>query len=402
MPTSNKPQFDNRLIQGKHHLTTFDDYFELQMGKTPSRNRREYWSGENIIWISISDLSAVKSHVITNSKEHITQLAVDETDIKPIPPNTVVMSFKLSIGKVAITTKISYTNEAIIAFLPKNNINISPLYLYYSLQSYDWSQSGNRAVMGKTLNKATLKLLPFCLHAIDEQKQICAKLSLIDAAISIKTNQLVKLDKLIKSQFIELKHNKKQKITLLKNVCKIGSAKRVYHHELRSVGEVPFFKVSDIVQLSNSISPSKKQFLSNETYNELVLEHAIPLPEDILITTRGTIGVSYKMKVNDKFYFQDGMVSWIRVLDKSLISEFLSAYLQFEQCKLQMNKQSGSTVGYLSLKDLSNIQISYPDKLEQEKFICFKHAVDKSKFVVQQSIEKLELLKKSLMQQYFG
>lgn len=321
--------------------------------------------------------------------------------IKIANENDILISVRAPIGSINIANRKCCIGRGLAKITPNTCVYLR--YLIWFLRSRTkFLQDNGTGTTFKAINKKQLETLPISLPNVNEQMQIGQVLDKLSSLINLKKKQYRVLDKLVKSQFIELKHNKKQKITLLKNVCKIGSAKRVYHHELRSVGEVPFFKVSDIVQLSNSISPSKKQFLSNETYNELVLEHAIPLPEDILITTRGTIGVSYKMKVNDKFYFQDGMVSWIRVLDKSLISEFLSAYLQFEQCKLQMNKQSGSTVGYLSLKDLSNIQISYPDKLEQEKFICFKHAVDKSKFVVQQSIEKLELLKKSLMQQYFG
>ncbi|WP_289840381.1 restriction endonuclease subunit S, partial [Faecalibaculum rodentium] len=89
------------------------DLFELKMGKTPSRSNPNYWNGTNV-WLSVSDLSSSGKY-ISCSKERITEQAIDESKIQMIPKDTVVMSFKLSLGKVSITTHNMYTNEAIIA-----------------------------------------------------------------------------------------------------------------------------------------------------------------------------------------------------------------------------------------------------------------------------------------------
>lgn len=374
------------------------------MGKTPSRNRREYWSGENIIWISISDLSAVKSHVITNSKEHITQLAVDETGIKPIPPNTVVMSFKLSIGKVAITTKISYTNEAIIAFLPKNNINISPLYLYYSLQSYDWPQSGNRAVMGKTLNKATLKLLPFCLHAIDEQKQICAKLSLIDAAISIKTNQLVKLDKLIKSQFVSMFGNFaiNDKNWYTAPLSLLGSFKNGLNFSLDKTGnQIKCLGVGDF-QNNDIISYTDMSDIDLNT----IPDNSYLLQDDDIVFVRSNgnkhlVGRCVCVKTDSKLATFSGFCIRFRKLTNQVDTIYLIYALKNSYIKSKIIGQ-GANVQNINQKTLRDVCVPIPPLKLQLEYAELIKSINKSKFVVQQSIEKLELLKKSLMQQYFG
>lgn len=89
----------------------FSDAFELQMGKTPSRNNPEYWNGNNK-WISISDLGN-SNKFISETKECISDKGVKESKIKIVPKGTVIMSFKLSIGKTAITAEDMYTNEAI-------------------------------------------------------------------------------------------------------------------------------------------------------------------------------------------------------------------------------------------------------------------------------------------------
>ncbi len=139
-------------------MARLGDIFNLQMGKTPARANAEYWvDGEND-WISIADLSNYDKYVGT-TKERITDLAVQESGIKLVPSDTVIMSFKLSLGKTAITKEPVYTNEAIMAFLPTGKYDVCADYFYHLFSGRDWSNGTNRAVMGATLNKATLSNL---------------------------------------------------------------------------------------------------------------------------------------------------------------------------------------------------------------------------------------------------
>ena len=103
------------------------DVFELQMGKTPARSNAEYWGGKNK-WIAISDLSDDTKNIY-ETKEYITDKAVQESGIRKVKKGTVIMSFKLSIGKVAITGEDMYTNEAIMAFIDKGKYNLDTQYL---------------------------------------------------------------------------------------------------------------------------------------------------------------------------------------------------------------------------------------------------------------------------------
>ena len=128
--------------------------FNLQMGKTPSRANKLYWDKPHHKWLSISDLNNANACCI-NTKEKISDIAVNESGIKPVPSNTVLMSFKLSIGKTIITNEEIFTNEAIMAFLPKNQ-NISNQYLSTFLSYFKWSQVSSSAVKGSTLNKAKI------------------------------------------------------------------------------------------------------------------------------------------------------------------------------------------------------------------------------------------------------
>ena len=132
-----------------------DEIFDLQMGKTPSRNNPEYWDSEDNKWISIADLSKCGKY-IEETKEYLSDKAVNESGISLIPANTVIMSFKLSIGKTAITPEPMYSNEAIMSFRDKHVVELLPDYIYYMFSGKNWEEGTNKAVMGKTLNKATL------------------------------------------------------------------------------------------------------------------------------------------------------------------------------------------------------------------------------------------------------
>ena len=178
------------------------DVFDLQMGKTPSRDNLEYWNGEHK-WVAIGDLGNTGKY-ISSTKERISDAGVAGSGIKPVPAGTVIMSFKLSIGKTAITAEEIYTNEAIMAFIDKKVCPIDVGYIYHLFNGMDWSEGSNRAVMGITLNKATLSQKTINIPDINEQKSVTRVLDKLDDLISLRKQQLSKLDELVKVRFWEM------------------------------------------------------------------------------------------------------------------------------------------------------------------------------------------------------
>ncbi len=146
----------------------FDEVFDLSLGRTPSRGDKSYWGG-NHTWVSIADMSCGK--YISSSKECITDKALVDTGIPLVRKGTVIMSFKLSIGKVCIANKDLYTNEAIMAFSLNGKYNILPDYLYYYLRAYKWKVS-NEVVLGFTLNKKNISnsLITFPASVSEQQR----------------------------------------------------------------------------------------------------------------------------------------------------------------------------------------------------------------------------------------
>lgn len=169
------------------------------MGKTPARNNSSLWNGKNK-WISIADLGNSQKF-ISKTKETISDEGVKNSGIKVVPKNTVIMSFKLSIGKTAITTENMYTNEAIMAFIDKKKYPININYIYHLFSNFNWALNTNKAVMGLVLNKAKLSQIKVPIPSIKEQNYIANVLDKVDKLIILQRNQLKKLDLLVKSRF---------------------------------------------------------------------------------------------------------------------------------------------------------------------------------------------------------
>ncbi|MGM8249279.1 restriction endonuclease subunit S, partial [Clostridium perfringens] len=172
---------------------------DINIGKTPSRSKNEYW-GKGKKWLAISDL---KEKYICETKEEITDLAIEKCNMKLVPKDTVIMSFKLSIGKLGIVQEEMFTNEAIANFPIKNKSLIIPEFLYYALNTVNFNNT-DRAVMGATLNKAKLNTIkiPYC--EISSQKKIVNILNSAQELVDKRKKQIEELDLLVKSKFIEM------------------------------------------------------------------------------------------------------------------------------------------------------------------------------------------------------
>ena len=173
---------------------------EIRIGKTPNRSQTLYWGGD-YPWLSISDM---KGKILCTTKEKITQEAVEKEKMQIVSKGTVVMSFKLSIGKVGILAENMYTNEAIANFVVKNNKMLFNEYLYYALQGMNFDSLTDRAVMGKTLNKAKLNNLSIVYNEPFMQQQIVLRLDGVNKLIESRKQQLSELSKLVKSRFNEM------------------------------------------------------------------------------------------------------------------------------------------------------------------------------------------------------
>ena len=194
----------------------FDEVFTLQMGKTPDRKNKAFFEGTNT-WVSIKDLG---DKYILSSHECISDEAA--TNISIVKKGTVIMSFKLTVGKCAIAAKDLYTNEAIMAFNTKDGYEINSSFLYYYLKGYKWN-GANKAVMGLTLNKATISKHNLFIPPLSTQQSIVSELDKINELIRLKKEQLKDYDNLAQSIFYEMFGDEKYERRKLKNIVKVKS-----------------------------------------------------------------------------------------------------------------------------------------------------------------------------------
>lgn len=181
------------------------DLFDIQIGKTPRRDNNFYWGGSNI-WVSIRDIDNLEGgKYIGTSKEYISDIGIAESGIKVIPANTLIYSFKLTIGKVAITKTKLYTNEAIAALIPNGKYDIDLDFFFYQLKNLKIDESlFNNAVKGKSLNKTTLSQIEVFCPPIEIQNNIANTLNNIFTIIFKRQRTIELFDEYLKSTFLDM------------------------------------------------------------------------------------------------------------------------------------------------------------------------------------------------------
>ena len=378
-----------------------EELFDLQMGKTPSRDNPDYWGTNDHKWVSIADLSKCGKY-IEETKECLSDVAIKESGISVVPANTVIMSFKLSIGKTAITPEPMYTNEAIMSFRDKHIAELEPDYVYYLFLGKDWDSGTNKAVMGKTLNKATLSKIRVSIHPIDKQREIVKVLDKMSNLVDLRKRQLEYYDNLIKARFVELFENdlKHAELTIgdIAEEATVGIANSATHA----------YSESGIVMLRNQnirtnyLDDSDLIYITPEfasKYKKKALKEG-----DILITRTG-VNIGMACIVPSKYEGCQTFTTLILRLKREIgiTSEFVCYYINSPLGKgfIDDRKVGGAQPNF-GAKQLITMPIVIPDINKQKSFASFVKQVDKSKVVVQQALDKTQLLFDKLMQDYFG
>lgn len=170
-------------FSGEWEVKKLGTFCRLEMGGTPSRLNAIYW-GKGYPWLTIADM---QSKVINASKEQVTDQGA--ALLTPVKAGTLMMSFKLSIGRLAFAGIDLFTNEAICSF---NDLTEDADFLFYALSRTDFALYGKQAVKGYTLNKQSLKEVEVLLPGKKEQQAIAAVLSDMDAEIQTLGSRLAK------------------------------------------------------------------------------------------------------------------------------------------------------------------------------------------------------------------
>jgi len=188
------------MLRGEWKNGKLGDLCTIEIGGTPSRSNLAYWDSSKDTtnrWVSIRDL---QGRVVSQTAENISDLGVRNSNVKLQRSGTVLLSFKLSIGRVAFAGCDLFTNEA-IAGLCSEELNSE--FLYYGLQQWDLLQNVDQAIKGATLNKEKLKQIEFEYPVSqEEQSQIATILSTVDKAIE-QTEAIIAKHQRIKAALMQ-------------------------------------------------------------------------------------------------------------------------------------------------------------------------------------------------------
>jgi len=401
------------------NLTRIGDSFTVAIGGTPSRKRKEFWDHDKKtrnVWVSIRDISGASGTNIFDSAEYISDEGAANSNVKLIPENVALMTFKLTVGKTIVTGAPLYTNEAIAAFLPRPGVEADPYYLAAVLPTLNYDV--DTAVKGKTLNKAKIENALLPLPGIKLQKRIAEILRSINDSLLMTQRTIGEAQKL--------------KEGLMRQLFSTG----VGHTEFTQsdLGKIPAnWRVggfSDYTDLTNkdAIKPGpfgssiKKQnyvasgykiygqeqviagdpfwgdyYITAQKYEEL--KPFKVSAGDILMSLVGTIGKVLIVPEN----FEEGIINprLIKITpDRSKATpQFIAYLLASSMVKRQLRSKShGGTMDIINKGMLMSVSVPIIPLDEQKKIVEILLAIDQ-KISINKEIEKQQKnLRKGLIQ----
>ncbi|MEL1242555.1 restriction endonuclease subunit S [Flavobacterium flavipallidum] len=314
---------------------------------------------------------------------------------KDLNENTLFVSINGTIGNVGI-----YNGEKVILGKSACYFNIKEgvdkefiKQIFSSKLSRDYLENNATGTTIKNVSLKTMREFPINLPPLEEQKSIAAILSAIDdkiennlainktleeMAMALYKHWFVDFGPFQDGEFVETELGRIPKgweVKRLDEIVDVGSSKRIFYSEYVEEG-IPFYRGKEVIELSKGKSISSELFISNEKFEEIKSKFEVPKKGDVLISSVGTIGVSWLVDGFEDFYFKDGNLTWLKNYKTFLKGEYLHLWLNSENGKNQINGEViGSTQKALTISSLRNFKILFPSenvyKIIGEEFVNY-------------------------------
>lgn len=359
------------------------------------------WSTEGLPIIRIQDLTGSSYKTNKYNGDYDKKYEVNNGDI--------LISWSASLGVFVWKNDKAVLNQHIFKVIFNKKVVDKDFFVYQVENILRKAQNSVHGATMKHLTKPVFDSLDFYLPLIEEQKRIAKQLKLINLLIDRRNDQIKKLDLLVKSRFIEmfgdpLNNSQSLNSMPMTDVCYIIDGDRGKNYptanDFYEDEHCLFLNAKNVT--SNGFSFDSCMFITKE--KDQSLRKGKLKRGDVVLTTRGTLG-------NLAYYTDDVPYENIRInsgmvilrMHKSTVNEVFF----IEQFKMLLDDikakiASGSAQPQLPISTMNKIVMIIPEISEQNQFADFVAQVDKSKLAIQQSLDELETLKKSLMQQYFG
>lgn len=372
-------------------MVRLGDVCTIVSGSTPKSNVSEYWDGD-VKWITPAELTE-DSYIINDSVRHITELGVVKTGLKPFPKDTVILSSRAPIGKTAIAGCEMYCNQGFKNLICSDKID--PRYLYWFLTcNTEYLNSLGRGATFKEISKEIVSNIEIPLPSHEVQITIAENFKKVSELISLRKQQLAKLDELVKARFVELFDGKYDTVKIGDVFSTTsGGTPSKSHPEYYENGTVPWLSSGEV---NVGVIYSVKNYITQEGVDN---SSAKMVPENSVViamygATAGQVGLLRIATTTNQ--------AVCSVLpDSRYVPEYL--YYAIKSKKDWMISQcAGGAQPNISQGVIKRMEIIDAPYELQNQFKAFVEQTDKSKMTIQQSLDKLETLKKSLMQKYFG
>lgn len=370
-------------------------------GSTPKTSVASYWDG-SIKWITPAELNN-ESFYITDSVRHITEEGKEKTGLSSFPAGTVILSSRAPIGKTAIAGCEMCCNQGFKNLICSEKIYNE--YLYFFLKSKtNYLNSLGRGATFKEISKTIVENIEVPLPDINQQKGIAEKFKKLEELISLRKQQLAKLDELVKARFVEMfgtfpANPFRWSIGKIQDVVsdvRYGSSRPAVEG-----GKYPYLRMNNITYSGElDLRDTKRIDIPDSELDKCTVRRG-----DVLFNRTNSKELVGKTCVynRDELMVLAGFVIRVRINER-IRPEVLSAFLNMDFSKRMLIGMCKTAIGQANInaKELQNIDLYIPPIELQDQFVTLKNKIDQQKQTVQQSLEKLELMKKALMQEYFG
>ena len=279
----------------------------------------------------------------------------------------------------------AYLNQRVCKLIPTNDIDA--LYLYYFMpKALKAIEDKTPFVTVKHLSAKELNKVVIPMPSLEEQRKIAGSLRKVDELITLRKEQLAKLDQLVKSRFVELfgdpiSNPMGWKIKRFDSLCEnLDPRRKPITASEREAGIYPYYGASGIVD-----------YVADYLFDEDILLVSEDGANLLMRSTPIAFSVSGKVWVNNHAH--------VVRFEKMSMQKYIEVFFSMIDISEHI---TGSAQPKLNQAKLNAMMFPVPDDDRLEAFLSFIEQTDKSKLVIQQSLDKLELLKKSLMQEYFG
>ena len=312
---------------------------KFDIGGTPLRSKNEYYENGNNLWVSVRELNG---GYIYDTKEKITDLGIQNSSVKLFAKDTILFSFKLSIGKTAIVGNPLYTNEAIAGILSKNNSLLNNKYLYYYLTINDFSKLGSGILGNGSLNKKSLEQIKIPIPSLERQQEIVKYLDFIyEKANKTSYDKIAELKQLKNFCMNNQKIFGENVIKTLGKVCKVNQGTYI-KPDMKIQGEYPVYGGGNISYYINQ-------------YNR---------EDDIIVAKDGVSADCVRYEKNKFFLNHHG---WTLICKEQIIKKYMFYYLQLIQPELLSIANGTAQLG-INQDNFYKLKISVPS-LERQKEI---------------------------------